>query len=98
MPRVVALLGVIGAFFWYLTMGAGGNGRSPYGTAAAFARTISMEPGECAERMEKMFPDVSAARGLCGGELSEAFRHTRKTYITERSKFEATAICFYGAT
>lgn len=93
-----AALIVFSAILWHFVGGAGSMGRSPYGTAVAFTRTLSLERDECAGRMERLFPDVAGARNLCGGAMSEAFRRARRTYIIDAGEHEATAVCVYGST
>lgn len=91
------LIGVC-AILWYFVAGAGSYGRTPYGTAAAFAGTLSLERDACAARMERLFPDVVGAPSRCGGALAEAFQRAHRTYVVEESEFAATAVCLYGAT
>ena len=83
---------------WHFQAGAGSFGRTPYGTAAAFTRTLSYEPDKCVERMQEMFPEVRGARGLCGTAMAEAVHSSRRTFVIEKTDRRATAICLYGVT
>lgn len=92
------LFAAIAALFWHFLAGAGSYGRTPYGTAATFARTVASAPEKCAARMDEMFPEARGARYLCGGTMAEAFRRAHKTYMLEKSETAASAVCFYGST
>lgn len=98
MQFITLLVLACAAFFWHFLGGAGSCGRTPYGTAATFARTVASDAGACAARMEEVFPEARGARNLCGGAMSEAFRRAHKTYMLEKSDTAASAVCFYGST
>ncbi len=92
------LFASIAALFWHFLAGAGSYGRTPYGTAATFARAVASAPDVCAARMDEMFPEVRGARYLCGGAVADGFRRAHKTYMLEKSEAAASAVCFYGST
>ena len=98
MQQLLLALAALAAIAWHFLFGAGSCGRTPYGTAETFARTVASEPGECAARMDEMFPEARGARNLCATPMAQALRIAHKTYMLEKSETSASAVCFYGST
>lgn len=98
MQQIALALIFLAAVAWHFLFGAGACGRTPYGTACTFARTVASDPESCAARMDEVFPEARGARNLCGTAMAEAFRRAHKTYMLESSDTAASAVCFYGST
>lgn len=98
MQQMLLIAAVFAAIAWHFLVGAGSCGRTPYGTAETFARTVASAPEECAARMDESFPEARGARNLCASPMAQALRTAHKTYMLEKSEDSATAVCFYGST
>lgn len=98
MQQLLLVLAAFAAIAWHFLFGAGSCGRTPYGTAETFARTVASAPEDCAARMDSTFAEARSGRNLCGTPMAEAFRRAHKTYMVEKTDTAATAVCFYGST
>lgn len=81
---------------WYHLAGPGAPGRSPRGTALAFARTAAS--ADCAALMDERFPDVAGARAVCSPDIAQALRAQAQVVVASNDGFSALVECFYGST
>lgn len=98
MQQLFLALAALTAIAWHCLFGAGSCGRTPWGTAETFARTVASAPEVCAARMDETFPEASGARSLCATPMAQALRTAHKTCMLEQADDRASAVCFYGST